>query len=260
MNIEQIVKESKKIAINALKHFIKSLDLNEDAFNHIYNTPITIRNIGPVRVADYDHFNNIINVNKKDLEENITMIKIGMIKETTVELNIANAIVHEMIHANRTIQMNDSKNDNQINIVSEFYHKNDNKSEEYKRKTTKIQTIFEEQVTEALAQMIILNRKKEQIDLEKANQIIQENEDDAGIKIAAQILTNIGLDNIKWFMTSVYDEVYNDKFSKIFEEEYENLLMDAEILENPKKSNEFMLNYSIKDAYRIIEEKTGKKR
>ena len=177
-----------------------------------------------------------------------------------IKLNIATAIIHEMIHANRTIQINDKENDGQFNLVSEFYHKNDNKSKEYQKQIKKEQTSFEELITDALSQILILNRKKEIIDLDKTNQIIQENEEKIGTKIASQILTNIGLENIKWIMTSVYDDVYNDKFAKIFEEEYENLLADFNILEYSEKHNEYQVNYSANDAHRIIKAKTRKKR
>ena len=283
MTKEEIINESKKTAINAFKMFLRNINLDEQLFNHIYDIPIIIgRVIKDSSITEYDPEENFIVINEEDLQKYMDMINKGNVSETTVVINIAHNLVHEMIHANRTIQQeyipekeideydNNEQNNNEImedvqdepviDLVSKFYNKSEKISPKKKELIKTQQTSLEEIVTEALALIIIKTRNNNTLDLEEVNKEIQKRETNIENKIGLQIITNIGIEGLQWFMTAAYDDIYDDRFSKIFQEEYNNLLMDVDFLYRKQNNNYYEKKYSIEDAERIIKEKTGKKR
>lgn len=104
---------------------------------------------------------------------------------------------------------------------------------------------FEEILTEALATMIVLARNKETFNLDEiANETKEIFKEDTVLNIGVQFIEDLGIEMLKWFVTSVYEEVYYDYFQKLFDDNYDELLLnfqkiyESELnMEEPKKYN-----------------------
>ena len=108
--------------------------------------------------------------------------------------------------------------------------------------------------------MIIKTRNDNVFDLEEVNNNLQNSNADAEVKIGSRILSSMGIDTIKWFMTAAYENSYYDKFEYTFKEKYEDLLYDISDLHTSVYCGDKINNFSIKEANQIIDEKTSKKR
>ena len=398
----QLVKESRKIANNALKNFYNNLGLEPERVEHLLNIPLKMGRTDENADAQYVQNENFIIFNVKYLEK---MAKhLVEIPKEKVLLHIAVSYVHEVIHANRTLYINDGLNvntikeiadnelikfdqdkkydlnnyisilnnitntmdisnietyipitfkqnedktytviaynkktknfeefanqnfninsndneNNQFHILSqelnnqnslhkptntiftffkeddkvekvalacEYYHpytkegkivpdeelEGENlSSQEFvkllDRKTNEIidrlenQTNFEEIITETLANIIIMTRNSDKIDLEELYNILENSNADLDTKMCIKMLKETGIDIIKWFMTAVYDEVYEDKFEEIFGDRYTDLLMDFNDLYEALQYDEEPDEFSIRDINEIIEEKLTSKK
>lgn len=286
---EQLLKNSHEVAINALKNFFTNLGYNEEAFNHIYNIKLFIEPIALPNVdAEYRHKesikedpnDNIIIVNSKALNKYINMINTKKANQDRIVLNLATILVHEMIHANRVILLDyvekksKYKNDKlpninekpkekwnaKSNLISEFYLRTDKLDEEKESDRIYYQGDFEEVITETLATMIIKTRKENKFDLDEVNYELQNSTADDEVKIGSKILTIMGIDTIKWFMTSAYDNNYYDEFEQTFKDRYEDLLYDISDIHTSVFCGDKINSFSVKEANEIIKEKTSKKR
>ena len=283
---EQIIEESHKIAVEALQNFFRNIDLNEEAFKHLYNIKTNIVEfLKPNEEAIYIHtegltedpLDNTIALNSKVLKKYIDIINKSKDKDTKnrIVLQLASSLVHEMIHANRIIildyvtkEKSRKKTNNlpretwnvKTNLVSEFYHKTDKLSEEDESDRIYYQGDFEETITEALADMIIATRNKNEFDLEDLNNMIQSSRADMVIKTGSQILRNMGIDTVKWFMTAAYENSYYDEFEHTFGDKYDDLLYDVSDIYSSVYCDETVDSNSISNVIRILEEKTQNKR
>ena len=377
----KVLNKSKDIAINSLQNFFKINDLDPSLFNHLYEIDFKIDNCEGAAeynpkefsiAVDSEYLNNMVNklMNCKDDKS-----------KTNIYLNIAVTLVHELLHANRTIMIEKGinpksiksvvnniekkENDNveEINyykalllqiidkpyvdlfncfipikikdegnglltvvaynkdtnnfyifenqkfnsildgnidefiknigielnnkelhkankeivdpinieddyadsyLASDYYHKHNDIStlDDVNDALDRIegQSDFEEVISETLASIIIMTRNDRELDLEKINKKIQNGNSDIDEKLCMKIIYNEGPNMIKWFLTSVYDSEYYDKFEKIFNEVYTDLLMDFSDIYGSILNDEEVDSFSVDDAYSIINKKTGKSR
>ena len=281
---EQYIKDSHKIAVNALKNFFRNIDFNEEAFNHLYNIKTYIVEFLPPDVeAMYIHeerikedpLDNTIAINSRLLKKYIDIINKNKSIYNKMVLQLASSLVHEMIHANRVIVLDyvtkekDLKNPSKplietwharSNLVSEIYHKTDKLSEEEESDRIYYQGDFEETITEALADMIMETRNENVFDLEEVNDTIQKSNADMVLKIGSQILRDMGIETIKWFMTAAYENSYYDKFEHTFGDKYDDLLYDVSDIYTSVYCNNQVDGNSVNNIKRILEEKTNKRR
>ncbi len=281
---EQIIEDAHKIAVASLKNFFRNLDLNEDAYNHLYNIKTDIVNfLKPSDEAVYIHLDsmednpidNTIVINAKILKKYTDLVNTKKESYMAIVLQLASSLVHEMIHANRLIIMDyvikeKRKYNSELppkktwevksNLVSEFYHKGDILSEEDESDRIYYQGDFEETITEALADMIVKTRNADAFILEDLNDMIQSSKADMIIKTGSQILTNMGIDTVKWFMTSAYENSYYDKFEHTFGEKYDDLLYDVSDIYTSVYCEDPVNESTVNNVKRILEEKTNKKR
>lgn len=83
---------------------------------------------------------------------------------------------------------------------------------------------FEESITEAIAYIIMIAANKKAIDLMSIAKKINELEDRTDVRVAANLLSYAGIDFIKWFLTSTFEDSYDDKTEKLFKEKYDLIL------------------------------------
>ena len=256
----EIIKQAQELAINSLKNFIKNLDLNEEEFDYIENIPILLgKTENKKHEAEYYHYTNSIIVDNSYLDDYLDKINRNLIDERRIITHYAKTIAHEMIHASRTIlRVGDKKEKDKINIISEFYHKTDNPSSKYKKERILNQNYFEEVITETIANIVILSRNDRSLNLENINEIIQKHEQDQDIKIGSQIINNMGIDLLRWFMTAAYESQYYDKFEKTFNDKYDEFLKNISKIYNKTTQNKSVSIKLIEETEKIVNEKTGK--
>lgn len=397
LEIQKLVERTHKIAVESLRNFFVLLDLNPDAFNHLYEIEMDFDD--NENLASYSPIDNKISLNREVFNEALYDIEDYPNRQEEIEVNLAISMVHEMIHANRTVLIDNGvttlslerfKKEEQIrliqqkqgydldvlryqlsqmldkpyikefkkyipfnikekngvyevltyNLITKNYEKfssNDfcddysedkdkflsavgfrlNNTEyeesdiiysftgkdtrpvvacdyvddykpfftdedlslsfeeindleedlnyEYEQKVDKLEgkDALEESLTETLAIITIMSRKQKTLDLDIVTTKIEENEECIDLKVAAKLIRALGKDTIRWFMTSAYEPYYQDKFSTIFEEQYNCLLYDFSNLysasqyeENDEKTNK----YEINDVNKIIKQKVLKRK
>lgn len=326
--------EAKNIAIASIKNFLNILNLNPDAFSHLYNIKIELGTLNKYNdeIALYIVEDNKIIID----EEHLTDSNI---------LNIALSLTHELMHANRTIFINDGINSTKIeklmndisnknlakkhniseyedilnkrikdedklkfskyipikitpnknntfnviahNKLTKNYEEfndiilknikeytpeeifkniglklndesnnyisnntdlnNENSSNiicasDYYQQINEFDTIdksninhyiniidkqddFEEVMVEIISTIIIITRNKNEIDFNNIyTKLTQSDTSDIDIILALELIEILGIDILKWFMTSCYDDIYYNKFLQIAENNYFNLI------------------------------------
>ena len=98
------------------------------------------------------------------------------------------------------------------------------KKREYFSKRSEDAEGFEESITEAIAYIIMIAANKKTIDLMSIAKKINELEDRTDVRVAANLLSYAGIDFIKWFLTSTFEDSYDDKTEKLFKEKYDLIL------------------------------------
>lgn len=262
--IIKIVKEGKHEAIKNLKHFLELLDLNPEAFNHLYDIYIKLGNTFEGSSAKYSCENNYIILDIYYLEELAELYITSGYNEKTLNnciLNVALTIIHETIHANRTIIIENSVNSLNIdtnNKTTEITLASDNylgKMQDKDKIEERLANMngFEELITEAIAIIIMFARNDKTLDLDDVcNKILNSkgNYDDS--KVPIKFLKNMGIDIIKWFLTSVYNEYYIDELELIFKDKYDDLLYDFNDIYEANMYGEEPNDYSAKDIDEIV--------
>lgn len=122
----------------------------------------------------------------------------------------------------------------------------------------KLQSTFEENITETLAVIANLTYKKDKIDLDELSYKFIENDFPYDLIFGIKILSSLGIDGIKWFLTSTYDNEYINRFKKEFENNYVTLLkLSNKAYDYEKYYDEIdEVDEKLDD---IIDEKTSKK-
>lgn len=400
---KNLINEAKKIAIMSLKNFFHYLDLNPDAFEHIYNIPIKTEVLDSA-LAQYFPDEFLIVINTEYLDEQLNYINSNPSLKSNYILEIAVTLVHEYLHANRTIMINNGlavntniekraevltklknikeghdlslysnllidalskgydsefkkyiplkviKNSDGMSVIvyncdtnnydefrnidfeiydgdnlSEFIHeiakKLNNLNEKYESYTTiksffksenddaasvtipdyihqsnsqfinidsikpkiseeeyqfikrgientfnknqdklKYQDAFEEIFVEVLSNIIVMSRNNKCINIsEQAAKIINSESISQDEQIGAKLISKLDIEVFRWFMTSAYESCYDDRMSKIFEEEYDMFLLYMSKLYNlANDESEYDIS-ELENIEKIIEKKLVKK-
>lgn len=261
----KLVNEGKQEAIKSIKHFLELLDLNKEAFNHLYNIQIKIENIKENEFAQYNFYDNIIIL---DIDKIIEIAAENEYNEKTKNIiidTIAITIIHETIHANRTIMIEDTININNIRegkTSTELILASDNylgNSLNLKEISTKLHNSrnFEEILTETISIIIDFSKNDTELNLnDVCNKILNSNAVYC-IKVGANFIKNIGIDIIKWFLTSVYNDYYIDELELIFKDKYDKLISNfnnlyEEVLYKEKTSKSYQNIKSTRAINKIV--------
>ena len=110
-NYENLVNEAKKIAFLSLRNFFKNINLSSDLFSHLFETNIQIdytEDITEGDCATYDpnlgRNKDIIYLGIDYLDDMFDSIENGENRNVVI-LDIANSIVHELIHKCRLVTL-----------------------------------------------------------------------------------------------------------------------------------------------------------
>lgn len=184
----KIYSEAKKLAINALNEFCKKLNVDSNILEDIYNVDVKIDYLTTKDDANYFPHGNIIVINHKYLEKMANIVEKDKNKLYGIICNIEYTIIHEMLHAIR-----------KKTII--FNEKN------------KINNGIEEILTDTIADIIVRTQHDEQLDINKVtSRIIAGEEYGESNIIGAKIVNAMGEDLFKWFMTSQYYKLLEDRF------------------------------------------------
>ena len=168
---------------------------------------------------------------------------------------------------------NDYKEKDVIVTVADYYHEHDKKiieedpiefAKSINKEVNKIsdrlenQDGFEETLTETIAEIIIMSRNDEKLDIDKVCDKIIKSTEFEDERVMAYLIKSLGIDMLKWFITSAYDDEYEDYFSKIYKEKYDDLLLDIADLYESTIYEEEADEFSIKDAKDIIDKHSKK--
>ena len=124
------------------------------------------------------------------------------------------------------------------------------------------QLSFEELLTESFSGLIIENMHKDYIDInELCDNLINSRDEIKEIKLVYKMIKSMGIDYVKWFILSCYQDEYVDYHENIFSEDYRKLLNSFnkiyEYIISSKKDEKLLFDYnsSLETANKIIEKK-----
>ena len=337
--MSNLVSKALKVAENSLRNFFKNIDLDDSLFEHLFKIPVIIRYIEDDNAAYSNDDTACIILNKSFIQE-LEEVNTNEKMEKSIVNTIAFNIVHEMLHANRTVLMGNSlekiyyeeelnnqlsdkiqelytsdldhykknldsiiqhkiisvggktvilgvindeingkrvilynnesksfyemysngtiisvnedllhKDSSAISHVScDYYHgqnfklkdlkeknitKNKMKKEYKKEHNEKVRHIgkvldaqyeLEEAITNSVADIIIKTRNDSELDLGKTADFLIKRVEDKKEAVILEIIKRKGIDFIKWFMLSSYDDCYYDLTYKMFGDKYEDFL------------------------------------
>ena len=221
-----------------------------------------------LKTKDYNEFSNqyFEAINNGDIDKFLYQIGIELNNGKTKH-KITN-VIYSFVNDN---------NHPEIVLGNEYYHPYSNRGrilnqnslssqDEYKNlleeKTDKIfsrlvlSNGFEETITDVLAMIIIKTRNKKELDLNAiTTEIFNSSDSVPNEKSMLKLIQAVGIDLIKWFLTSAYTSYYNDFLEKIFQERYDDLLFDFDDLYETTRNQEEVDQFSIDDIQEIIEKK-----
>lgn len=120
---------------------------------------------------------------------------------------------------------------------------------------------FEEIITELLANIIVMTRNRQRLDLDEVTEIIYNSStvlpDE---RVMAKFIQQMGIPMLKWFLTSTFTDYYIDELEQIFQERYDDLLLDFNDLYESSQYEDEPNPFSINDINSIVESKVGKKK
>ena len=121
----------------------------------------------------------------------------------------------------------------------------------------KAQNSFEEVLTETIATVIFVNRKNKEIDIDRTCLLLKDKcpED---VSFGLMIIKDIGIDGLKWFMTSAFDEAYFNKLNNLYETKYkkEDLVGDRVTLNKLIQNNNLSYDELLNVYNRVYNKKT----
>lgn len=128
MKRKQLLLEAKKTAQYSINSFLDKLDINPEAFNHLYEIAMTVKPLENNHEAQYDANYKIglttiplITINETYLDGLLYYINNDMYDKDLVINNLASVMVHELLHANRTVYI--AGGINPYNLVDGFNDK-----------------------------------------------------------------------------------------------------------------------------------------
>lgn len=118
----QLIDKVQRVSVQYLRNFCKLLDFNPELFNHIYNIQIKIGKTENNSPAQYLPDENYIIMNIKYIQgmlQCINKYSNDERKRISVILNMVLTLLHEMIHANRVIMIENGLNSTSIKRKSD---------------------------------------------------------------------------------------------------------------------------------------------
>lgn len=267
-----------------------SLTLNNYNQKYIYELVFNVqKNLG----YDLDFYNNTLaNMNTKKYKKYVP-IRVRKDKNNTVNAIVYNKesknYEHFIINNFKDDVYSFSKNtyeflknekpdceifnyglESSIETASYYYHDFDKlilKHEEYSSKIldSKIKAIskklniqddFEEVIIESIANVAIMSRKEENLNLQSVyNRLKSDESVDRDLKMGLWFISEMGEDMIKWFLTSAYESHYDDKFEKHFDRKYIQLLKSFSRLYKLKNQNSLLSSLDEKRIKSIVKQK-----
>ncbi len=188
------------------------------------------------------YINNLLDILKKN--NNIVEYK-NIIDEITA------TIVHEVIHSNRDIYINNSINLNNLmhyeekffnihytKLNKDFYGVSSDhlwsfnedistlsldEIRKYREKLIR-QIGIEESLTEAFANIMVFHKNKKELKIKEfCNLMLNSNLSD-NLNAAFYLISNMSINDIKWFYLSSYEDIYNDRFYTLFNKDYNRII------------------------------------
>lgn len=97
---------------------------------------------------------------------------------------------------------------------------------------------IEEALTEAFANIIIDSKRKNELDIKECCDLaIKDDDMPYDLKLAYYLVSNLSIDDIKWFFLSCYEDEYDNRIRKIFGDDYETLIYNFYNLYSDFSSN-----------------------
>ncbi len=180
---------------------------------------LTFKNNNLLDVVAYDKSNNTFCIYNNqffgnDKENNIDLFLVGL------ELNSEN-INHKK---DNIIPYKNGNYEEDYFFGSVFYYHQQYLNESSKDRNYRLNNIeyLEENLVEVIAKLIIFCRKDKKINLDKFLKFLNKNVNSE--KITAKMISMMGIPMIRWFILSSYEDEYDDKLYKAFNNKY-NLLL-----------------------------------
>ncbi len=124
MNIieKQTVAISYNLAKTSINNFLKLLDINPEAYEHLFKIPIQVKNMEEKVIAKYEPQEGNIYINETYIQNFLKKYSLSN-SAKRIQLNIALSIVHELLHLNRSIMIEGGK------VTSPFEEQENNRKE-----------------------------------------------------------------------------------------------------------------------------------
>lgn len=250
-----LLEEAKKYSIYAMNSFYERLGYEPNDFKIIEEVPVYIGSThslnGSEGLAEYNPISDKIVVSESYIEEYISMIMENDNNrlERKIILNMAASIIHEKIHASRRIKT-------PLNIVScldeekmnyvipcDVILKGTTDVDNYKDllEIKRNQDSLEESVTEALAQTMMYASfpKYKDFNIDDIIDIVLDDENSLTVA-GAKIIKTMGLDMILWFITTRFNDKYENLFYETFGYNYDILLSDIGLIDEACQYDELI--------------------
>ena len=213
---------------NLLDDTIKSGFYNY--FDYIVPIKATINDDNKYHVVAYDKQSDCFCIYEDQTfghndDKFVTLLKIGL------ELN-ANDIQHTK---KVSIPYKNGPYEDEYFAGSIAYYHQEDLNEPKKQRDTRLEKVsyLEESLIETIAKLIIYSRKKDNIDLEDFyNKISADENLHEDVQLVAKMLMKMDISMIEWFILSSYEDIYDDKLYKVFNDKYEKLLLYFEKMMN----------------------------
>lgn len=259
-----IANKGKFVANKCLKHFFELCELNSDAFSHLFDISIRLSNTYDGSSGKYSVENNYIILDIDYLVELVELYVGSNYDEkvlNNVILNVALVIIHETIHADRVVMIDNSINSinidsgsrsSDVTLVSDNYLGIESDKSKIEDRLANMYG-FEEIMTEAIATIIVFARDDKELDFDGVcDRILNSKGNYDDIKVAVKFLKNMGIDTVKWFLTSVYGDYYVDELEMVFKDRYDDLLYDFNDIYEASLYGDEPSEYSLRDIDDIV--------
>lgn len=151
--------------------------------------------------------------------------------------------------------LKDKSFDDHIDDSADYFHQKSTVRDENKENNRIVlQTNLEENLVEMIANLIVYSRKNDKIDLDLFKEHINTHGYRESEKLSFEILYRMGIDSIRWFILSAYEDEYDDKLYNAFKEKYDSLLNYFYSLENNESKIEHMSSKKLKELKNKINE------
>ena len=248
-------------SIDAINNFMYLLGYDKELLSHLEDINVIIDYTDDFKDNKACYYSNedgkgfnSIHIAANYLDELLTTMDICadnlVVKYNSIN-ELATTIVHELIHSNRDIMINDSINLNNLAYYQEkLFNYNDivlnenfygvasdnlwdydiditklSKDEiiEYRNKLIN-QIGIEEALTEAFAKIVIFHKNKKDLKIREFCDLELAMRQSDDMKCAYYLIKKMNLDTIRWFFTSCYEDCYRNEFKTLFGSDYDKVI------------------------------------